>query len=623
MYTFETFSSLGFLYNGYDVARGRYAFESLVMLRKAGAVFIGNTVTDPSVQLTSTLLMMVLMTVIQLLLRPFAVTLWSALDTLSLVSVLVTLVASIMYLRWATPAHMCEALSDADVLPGTVTTCAEVRAQLARTNVGVSVVLILMHLGVALVFAATMLTLWRVRARRAVVRAELAKWLARRPAQHAGSDAASAATTQQEEVVRQVVASFAASARTSASTGGCCSRLTRCGRSGTGTDGGAAAGGSVTAAPSPSPTPTRRSSLARRVSAATAQFIKQRASSRAADAANGQAGAAAVTPQMVTRASLTLQEQLDIQSNSGVSCIGRVFGCCCGFLARRVKQPLLAAVHSAAESAEQTTDLIRSSAVSSCAAAAGKSDSQLNPLQHDGGAAAAATGAVLAVQAAGGFGADAQAATPGSDSANPQAVRLRAAPRTSLRSIRALNPQSSLQHEQDNPRGASTPISAPTGMPAVNSSAAPGRAASIARFTAYSRRGGHGALATANPLAASVFEAGDSDFAPSDDRDRASELPRAVFAAVAVSAADDLDMRPASSAFAGSSWASPEVPAELSKPDLKGDHPHSSSAASSAADTSVGSTPSPQSRVAAPFGSPPVPSRSRRSLASSGSQSLR
>lgn len=611
LYNYETFSSLGFLYNGYDVARGRYAFESLVMLRKAGAVFIGNTVSDPSMQLTSTLLMMVLMTVLQLMLRPFAVSLWSALDTLSLVSVLVTLVASIMYLRWSTPAHTCEVLSDTDVLPGTITTCAEVRTELARTNIGVSVVLLIMHLSVALVFAATMLTLWRVRAHRAALRAALAKSMARRPSPQAGPDAsatAGAAQQEQEEAVRRVVSSLVASAHTPGSAAGCWSRVTSCCRAYC-----SAAGTGPDASASPSGV-TRRSSLARRVSAAAAQFIKQKSSSRAIGAASNQA-AAAVTPHMVTRAALTLQARLDAPSASTGRSTGRACGCCCICFAQRVKQPILAAVHAAAESSEQTTDLIRSSALSPAATeavAAGvtaKSDPHLLALTRGGGAAAARG----AVAEAGGSESHIQQAALGSNSSEP--VRLRAEPSTPLRSIRALNPQWAVEQERGRHDGGQA-------VPAAALKLAPARA-EPARLTSESR--GAVVLMTANPLA--DYNANDSVFTASD---RAAEVPRAVFTAIAVGAADDSDVRSASGASTASSGLKTERLGPAQPSDSEVGHQLASSDARTGSgtglragpdsDAAAGPVPPDLSREVALFRSRPVPSRSRRSLASGNVQ---
>lgn len=189
--TASSFASLGFLYDGYDVARGRYAFEALVMLRKAGAVMIGNLVTDASEQLTSALLLLINMAGLQLLLRPYAVPVWSALDTLSLVSLLATLALSIMYLRWATPASMCAGLVDDDVLPGTTLSCGDVRRALAATEIGVTVALMFVHVTVMLIFALAFLRLRHLRIQRLEVRRAMLAALAADPASNtteAGAD---------------------------------------------------------------------------------------------------------------------------------------------------------------------------------------------------------------------------------------------------------------------------------------------------------------------------------------------------------------------------------------------------------------------------------------------------
>lgn len=174
MYSQSTSSSLGFLYDGYDVARGRYAVEAVVMLRKAGAMMIGNLIPDAFAQLAAALLLLSNMTGLQFIMQPFAVPIWSALDTMSLLSLSATLVLSIMYLRWATPAGMCAGLLDSDVLPGTTQSCAEIREQLASTDFGVTVSLLMLHSLVFAAFALGFFRLWRVRALRARLRSSLA-----------------------------------------------------------------------------------------------------------------------------------------------------------------------------------------------------------------------------------------------------------------------------------------------------------------------------------------------------------------------------------------------------------------------------------------------------------------
>lgn len=191
--TRATFASLGFLYDGLDVPGGKYAFESLVMLRKAGAVMIGNLVVDAHAQLTSALLLLTNAAIVQLLLQPFASSLWAALDTLSLCSLLATLVLSLMYLRWSTPANMCAGLSETDVLPGTVLTCAQVREEAHATERLVTVLLLGLHAFVFAAFALVFIRLWFVRRKRAALRQALVD--------AAGAKAAFAARRQVLQVV--------------------------------------------------------------------------------------------------------------------------------------------------------------------------------------------------------------------------------------------------------------------------------------------------------------------------------------------------------------------------------------------------------------------------------------
>lgn len=175
LFSSATFAALGALYDGYAVERGRYAFESIVMLRKMGAVMIGNLVTDAFGQLTAALLLLLALTLCQMLLQPFAVSIWAALDALSMISLLATLSLSLMYLRWATPASQCAGLADTDVQPGSVLSCGQVRAQADSSEVAVTAVLIVMHAAVLAVFAASYIRLVYLRKLRARLRTALAK----------------------------------------------------------------------------------------------------------------------------------------------------------------------------------------------------------------------------------------------------------------------------------------------------------------------------------------------------------------------------------------------------------------------------------------------------------------
>lgn len=308
------------------------------MLRKAGAVMIGNLIVDAHAQLTSALLLLTNAAIVQLLLRPFASSLWAALDTLSLCSLLATLVLSLMYLRWSTPANMCAGLSETDVLPGTVLTCAQVREEAATTERIVTVLLLGLHASVFAVFTVVFIRLWFVRRKRAMLREALvdaagakAAFAARRqvlqvlvarpqpaadistvvaePASKAAAMDAAAEldrlvftavqALRENEDAEQPVASAAAAgtAAPAASQGSqsAASWRTRCCRR---------------ASTAPLASRRARPSAARRASAAAMEFVKRRIQQRGAAPAPGSAvvaaHAAGITPDLVTRAAAVL-----------------------------------------------------------------------------------------------------------------------------------------------------------------------------------------------------------------------------------------------------------------------------------------------------------------------------
>lgn len=335
LYSPATFRSLGFLYDGYAVERGLYAFESVAMLRKASAVMIGNLVTDAFAQLTSALLLLTTITVIQLLLQPFAVSLWAALDTLSMVSLLATLAFSLMYLRWTSLASQCSGLAGSDVLTGTVLTCEQVRAEANSTEVLVTVLLLLIHAAVLLTFAVVYARLIYIRRLRARVRsalvdsalAEASFVYLKAPASGpvADSIARLAETSLQVLFPRMgIISSTAAGAKN-----GCCG----CGQ--------------ATMAPRPP-------ALGRRASTAVFDFIKGKLKRGATVETAGLAAAKArVTPSLVTAVAAQLRQR-EARAVQAPSCLSR----CCAALwccFRVAFIPLDSGLHAACESSEATT----------------------------------------------------------------------------------------------------------------------------------------------------------------------------------------------------------------------------------------------------------------------------
>ncbi len=67
----ETFSRLGFLYDGYRTEKGLFMFESLAMLRKSGVVLLGSVVTDAYFQVSGAVVLMTLSLLLLAVLQPY------------------------------------------------------------------------------------------------------------------------------------------------------------------------------------------------------------------------------------------------------------------------------------------------------------------------------------------------------------------------------------------------------------------------------------------------------------------------------------------------------------------------------------------------------------------------
>lgn len=368
LYSRATFASLGALYDGYSVERGRYAFESVVMLRKAGAVMIGNLITDAHAQLTAALLLLTVLTLCQQLLQPFAVGIWAALDALSMASLLATLSLSLMYLRWATPASQCAGLQEDDVPAGSVMTCGQVRLQADAVETAVTVVLILIHAAVLVSFAAAYVRLFRIRQLRNRVRSALAKVsmnaavsASNAPKRHVGGvgEVEAAATRQFREIEAAVEALLGAEWTSGVGArrqlvGSYCARCFACclqQRSSLLTN----------AAP-----PPRRPSAARRASTAAMEFVRRavKPASQTEAAAAVAAAEARISPASVTNAQRKLLERRLRGHRDGHGWCG----CVVSFFSRWICRPfelLDEGLTAACEASEATTARIFGPAVAS------------------------------------------------------------------------------------------------------------------------------------------------------------------------------------------------------------------------------------------------------------------
>ena len=95
----EIFSRFGFLYQGYSVDRGRYAWECIVLLRKFIIVMVASIVEDPWYQAIAGISIVVIACGLHLAYRPYDNHFYNRLETSVLSVLAATQVISLVYLR--------------------------------------------------------------------------------------------------------------------------------------------------------------------------------------------------------------------------------------------------------------------------------------------------------------------------------------------------------------------------------------------------------------------------------------------------------------------------------------------------------------------------------------------
>jgi hypothetical protein len=97
-------SRYAFLYNGYSTNRSGavVTWEALVMLRKLAVALAGSLLRDPYLQILAALLVLVISCVVTAYVQPYETGWLNALDTFSLVTLIVTQILSIVYFYTAT-----------------------------------------------------------------------------------------------------------------------------------------------------------------------------------------------------------------------------------------------------------------------------------------------------------------------------------------------------------------------------------------------------------------------------------------------------------------------------------------------------------------------------------------
>jgi len=137
----EVFARLGFLYDGYTVERGMYMWESVVMVRKAAVVMIGSLIKDEYRQIFAAVTLLVFSLFLQANFQPYQTRLFNIIECVSLVTIILTQLVSMFYLRTESQMKQCMGESDVVVIDLQGTTCAQVKTNAASNDTSTTVLL--------------------------------------------------------------------------------------------------------------------------------------------------------------------------------------------------------------------------------------------------------------------------------------------------------------------------------------------------------------------------------------------------------------------------------------------------------------------------------------------------
>jgi hypothetical protein len=141
----EVFARLGFLYDGYTVKRGMYMWESVVMVRKAAVVMIGSLIKDEYRQIFAAVTLLVFSLFLQANFQPYQTRLFNIIECVSLVTIILTQLVSMFYLRTESQMKQCMGESDVFVIDLQGTTCGQVKANASGNDMFTTVLLALVN----------------------------------------------------------------------------------------------------------------------------------------------------------------------------------------------------------------------------------------------------------------------------------------------------------------------------------------------------------------------------------------------------------------------------------------------------------------------------------------------
>jgi hypothetical protein len=141
----DVFARLGFLYDGYTIERGMYIWESVVMVRKAAVVMIGSLIKDEYRQIFAAVTLLVFSLFLQAKFQPYELSLFNDIECISLVTIVLTQLVSMFYLRTESQMKQCMGESDVFVIDLQGTTCAQVKASAEGTDLFTTVLLVMVN----------------------------------------------------------------------------------------------------------------------------------------------------------------------------------------------------------------------------------------------------------------------------------------------------------------------------------------------------------------------------------------------------------------------------------------------------------------------------------------------
>ena len=161
----EVFERLGFLYDGYVLENGLYAWESIVMMRKAAVVMIGSLVKDAWYQIAASITLMTFSLFLQAQNQPYETRLFNVIEAVAIVGIILTQLCSMFYLRVDSFAAACLGAEPTMIVDAQGTTCADIGSARAANDIIVTIAMVALNFllvgGITMILVRTVVAEWR------------------------------------------------------------------------------------------------------------------------------------------------------------------------------------------------------------------------------------------------------------------------------------------------------------------------------------------------------------------------------------------------------------------------------------------------------------------------------